>query len=1224
MVSAAPPSPFAGFSLTDKFTREEGRIYLTGIQALVRLPMDQHRADARHGLRTSTFISGYRGSPLGGFDMELDRARHLLDQHHVVHQPGLNEELAATAVFGAQSAHYFPQPRYDGVLGMWYGKGPGVDRTGDAFKHANHAGVGPNGGVLVLGGDDPSSKSSTLPSASEIAFYDAMMPTLYPGSVQDVLDLGLHGFALSRASGLWAAMKMVTNVCDGSGTAEVSPERVRPSIPTVELDGRPFTPSGDWKLLAPYNLEMERTLHTARIELARRYARDNRLNQMTVNPANAWLGILAAGKTYFDVRQALDELGLTSAELERRGIRLLKMAMLFPFDKETVREFARGLDEVLVIEEKRPFLETFTRDALYSAPDRPLVVGKLDEQERPLVPAAGELDADQIARVIAARVGRKLALPAVNLRLRALDAAASRPAPLTLSAPRTAYYCSGCPHNRGTLIPEGSIVAAGIGCHSMAIWMDPTIFGEIVGITQMGAEGAQWVGASHFTETGHIFQNIGDGTLFHSGGLALNFAVASGVNITYKILYNSAVAMTGGQLATGQLPVPALARRLEAEGVKKILITTDEPERYHGVALPAIAEVRHRDDTVEAQRALASIPGVTVHIHDQQCAAEKRRLRKRGRMVDPTTRVWINERVCEGCGDCGRRSNCLSVQPVETEFGRKTQIHQSSCNKDYSCLLGDCPAFVTVNRSRQSEDGSRPAERRTEFGMGEDAPGRLPAPTPRIPTETFTLHLMGIGGTGVVTVNQILATAALLDGRHVWGLDQTGLSQKGGPVMSDLRISTQPLETGKLTAGGADVYIGFDVLVAVRPDQLKTCDPERTVAVISTSQIPTGGMITNTRARFPAFDNSRAAIDAVTRAADNIYVDAQGISEELFGDHMPANLLLVGAAYQAGLLPLSAAAIEQAVRLNGAAVEENLAAFQYGRTLGETSKAVGGTRLGKEEAAGGVSVNGNGPHPSDQAPSDAFHVELFRAPRAAHRTGTDPSPLPAPDARTLQLLAETGVHDEAELRRLLLVRIPELIAYQHVEYARRYTNFLRNVLKVERARTPGQTALSEAVARYLYKLMAYKDEYEVARLHLDAAEQAKLAGQFGTDAEVRWHLHPPMLRALGLDHKLELGAWFAPAMRSLAEMRRLRGTPLDPFGKAQLRRIERALIDEYEAMLKRALPLLTPASHAKLVELAALPDMVRGYEQVKLDNVKAYRERAAALLAELSPAAAGT
>ncbi len=1188
------------FSLDDKYALENGHIYLTGIQALVRLPLDQHRADARRGLRTATFISGYRGSPLGGYDIELDRNRRLLDEHHVVHQPGLNEENAATAVYGSQLAGSYPGAKYDGVLGIWYGKGPGVGRTGDVFKHANHAGVGKNGGVIALGGDDPNSKSSTLPSDSTIAFYDALMPIVYPGTVQEVLDLGLHAFALSRASGLWTAMKFVTNVADSAGTAEVSPERIAPVIPTVELDGRPYTPQQGWRLLPPHNLEMERTLHNARLELARRYAEENRLNRITVSGPNDWLGIVAAGKTYADLRQALDELGLDDTALNRCGVRLFKVGMLFPFTRDAARQFAAGLREVLVIEEKRAFLELFLKDALYSLPDRPQILGKTDEEGRPLVPSNGELDAEIVARAVASRL-RRLEIPSVDRRLRELDGAAALPAVISLA--RTPYYCSGCPHNTSNLAPEGSFVGAGIGCHSMGLWMDTGTFGEILGITQMGGEGSQWVGAAPFTETRHIFQNVGDGTLFHSGQMALNFAVASGVNITYKVLYNAAVAMTGGQDAVGMLPVPALTRRLEAEGVQRIIVTSDEPEKYRGVRLAAIAEVWPRERIVEAQEALAKIAGVTVLIHDQQCAAEKRRLRKRGKLDEPPERLFINERVCEGCGDCGHESNCLSVQPIETEFGRKTAIHQASCNKDYSCLKGDCPAFLTITpgrsaltpgpspnpgrgelvrkRSRklpfpyywghrnQPGDGGRGARKATPTPV---PPSILPEPTPIVPADGWALHMLGIGGTGVVTVNQILGTAARLDGKHVWGLDQTGLSQKGGPVVSNLRLSSQPMETAKLSAGGADLYLGFDLLVACAPQNLAKADPRRTVAVVSTSQVATGQMVTNTAVQFPALAGMIRSIEAATRKDANVYLDAQALSEALFGTNMPANLLTLGAAWQAGAVPIALASIERAIRLNGAAVEMNLAAFQWGRTW------------------------------------VAERAQVEAALKQAAPAEPEPAPMHPAARRLIEASRATG-----ELRRLLEVRVPDLIAYQDKAYAAEYVRFVTRVARAEAQRTPGRTALAEAVAGYLYKLMAYKDEYEVARLQLDPAQRAALRAQFGADVKTAWNLHPPLLRALGLKHKITLGPWFTPAMHGLKAAKALRGTPLDVFGYAEVRRTERALIAEYRALIERALETLAPETHADAVALAELPDQIRGYEQIKLANVAKFREQAAAI-----------
>jgi indolepyruvate ferredoxin oxidoreductase len=1151
------------FSLDAKYTEERGRIYLSGIQALVRLPLDQHRADRRRGLNTATFVSGYRGSPLGGLDQTLERHGALLREHHVVFSSGLNEDLAATAVFGSQMVGLFPNPKYDGVLGMWYGKAPGVDRSGDAFKHANYAGVGDNGGVLALVGDDPISKSSTLPSHSEVALWDALMPTLYPGNVQEILDLGLHGFMLSRTSGLWVGMKIVTNVADETGTAEVDPERVSPVIPTVELDGKPFRHHINVNLIPPYGLDMERTIHAARLELARRYAWENRLNRITVPTGDAWLGILTSGKTYYDVRQALAELGLDDGALRHHGVRILKMGMLFPMEPRIVREFARGLQEILVIEEKRAFLELFAKDVLYGAPDRPLIVGKLDEEDRPLVPVVGELDADIVARAIARRVGRKLRIDSVEARMRHLDEVKRRPRALPLQ--RTAFFCSGCPHNRSTVIPAGSVAAAGIGCHGMAMGMDR----GIVGVTHMGGEGAQWVGVSPFTGTPHLFQNIGDGTLFHSGSLALNYAVSSGANITYKILYNSAVAMTGGQDAAGALPIPALTRRLEADGVKRIIITTDDPDKYGHLRIAANAEVWHRDRLLEAQSLLAGIPGVTALIHDQQCAAEKRRLRKRGKLVDPAMRVYINERVCEGCGDCGKKSNCMSVQPVETEFGRKTQIHQSSCNKDYSCLLGDCPSFLTVEPAGAT--AAKKGRRLTPVDI------ELPEPALKVPAGDFALHMMGIGGTGVVTVNQILGTAALLDGKHVRGLDQTGLSQKGGPVVSDLRISERPIElANKVSAGGADLYLGFDLLVASDPANLDKADPGRTIAVVSTSRIPTGQMVMDPAVHFPELANLVMSIDRVTRKDPNVYLDAMAMAEALFDDHMATNPIMMGVAYQAGALPISGESIERAIRLNGVAVEMNLLAFRWGRTVVVDSKYV--------EAA---------------------------VKRAAGRV-TEAAALSPEDRRLVDSAGASG-----ELLRLLEVRVPELRQYQDADYARRYVDFVKHVTQEEQRKVPGRNGVSLAVARHLYKLMAYKDEYEVARLHLDLQLHAEIEAKMGGPVRLSWHLHPPLLRALGLKKKIRLGAWFQPAFRALRAMKGLRGTPFDIFGYAPVRREERRLIDEYQGLVETTVARLSPANHDAAVAIAELPDEIRGYEEIKLEAIKRFRSAAAQLISRL-------
>jgi indolepyruvate ferredoxin oxidoreductase len=1147
------------FSLDAKYRQEEGVIFLSGIQALVRLPLDQHRADRRRGLDTATLISGYRGSPLGGLDLTLERNPGLLREHNVVFISGLNEDLGATAVYGSQLANYFPQAKYDGVLGVWYGKGPGVDRTGDIFKHANFAGTGKHGGVLALGGDDPLSKSSTLPTHSEVAFYDAQFPILFPGNVQEILDLGRLGFELSRYSGLWTGFKIVTNVADEIGTAEVAPDRITIVDPGFLYEGQPWRHTQNPTLLPPYGLEMEREIYYGRLEAAKAFAAANGINRIPLDTADAWLGIAAAGKTYYDVREALRELGLDDAGLRRHGIRLLKIGMLFPMEPGIVRHFARGLEEILVVEEKRSFVEMFLRDVLYNDAVHPRVVGKRDEQGRPLVPASGELDADRIAQIVASRLERRLQLESITARVALLEALRERPAPLTLA--RQPYFCSGCPHNRSTHVPEGSMAAAGIGCHGMALNMAER---RTAGVTHMGGEGAQWVGMAPFTNMPHMFQNLGDGTFFHSGSLAIRQAIAAGTNVTYKILYNSAVAMTGGQDAAGAMPVPEMTRMLEAEGARRILVMTDEPAKYgRDVRWAQGVEVWHRDRLDEAQRMLRDTPGVTVLIYDQRCAAEKRRLRKRGKLPDPAMRVVINEAVCEGCGDCGVKSNCLSVHPVETEFGRKTQIHQSSCNKDYSCLRGDCPSFLTIVPLG-------PPKKKERKAVTIDRP--LPEPILKVPRDA-NVFMMGIGGTGVVTVNQVLGTAALLDGKHVRGLDQTGLSQKGGPVVSHLKITERPEElSNKIAAGAADCYLGFDVLVATVPTNLDHARSDKTIAVVSTSQVPTGAMVTHTDVHFPDGGGLRVSIDRVTRKDENVYVDALGLAETLFDDHMAANLLVLGAAYQAGAIPVRAEAIEQAIALNGVSVAMNTQAFRAGRLL----------------------------------VADPTWVSTL----TRHRLGEVETTAPL-TAAARALVDRVGA--DGELRRLLEVRVPELIDYQSERYAREYVDFVARVRAAEQAAVPGDSRLSEAVARYLFKLMAYKDEYEVARLHLKADLGRRLADELPGGVRVQYNLHPPLLRALGLTRKLKLGTWFDGAFRALTSLKGLRGTALDPFGRAEVRRVERALPGEYRGLIERALQGLSRETYERAVRAARLPDLIRGYEDIKLRNVDKYREEVRAL-----------
>jgi len=1145
-------------SLADKYLLEQGTVFLSGTQALVRVLLDQVRSDRHRGLKTATFVSGYQGSPLGGLDKEILGLGEIATDHALHFTAGLNEELAATAVYGSQLAPALPGRLVDGVTGVWYGKNPGLDRAADALRHANFAGTHPHGGALALVGDDPSCKSSTLPSAAEATLAALHMPTFFPGTLQEVLDFGLHAVACSRASGLWSAMKVVTNIADSAGTVQVWPARVGSVIPSVELDGKPYVHVPDGNMLSAASLELERTLFGVRMEIARQYAALNQMNPVTVATADAWLGVVAAGKVYYELVQALDDLGLDQRALERAGVRLMKVGMLYPHDREAFRAFGRGLDEVLVVEEKLPFLETALRDALYGTPDAPRIVGKRDEHDAPLLAAGSDLDADAIAVALAARLGARVRLASVDARVALIEArrqAIARTAP-TLA--RTPMFCSGCPHNTSTANADDTLVGAGIGCHTMVL-LAPEGKGTITGLTQMGGEGAQFVGMQDFTDAEHFVQNVGDGTFPHSASLAIRFAAASGANITYKLLYNDTVAMTGGQDVIGQLKIPELTRWLALEGVRKIIVTAEDPKRYKSIALDPIASVRHRDELAAAQAELAAVPGVTVLLHDQHCAAELRRLRKRGKVAEPVERIHINERVCEGCGDCGSKSNCMSVLPVETEFGRKTQIHQSSCNKDYTCVKGDCPSFLTVIPAKKGKAG------RTPSGFPAP-PADLPAPVLKVSRDDFLMRMPGMGGTGVVTVSQILQMAAMLDGKHSYGLDQTGLAQKGGPVVSDVRIARDPIEgSNKASAGAADLILGFDVLGAANPKNLLVADAARTIAVVNTHAVPTAAMVTDTGVRFPALERNVAAIGKATRAQENVYVDAEALSEALFGDHLPTNTVLIGAAYQAGCLPLSADALEQAIRLNGAAVEKNLAAFAWGRAV--------------------------------VAAPDAVRVVL------EGEAAAEPAPL---SGEALALVEGSGA--SGELRRLLDVRVVELMAYQGVALARRYVEDVMDVARVERERgAPGESAIAEAYARGLFKLMAYKDEYEVARLHLDSVEQAKVRGEFGRGAKVYVMLHPPLLRALGLKRKLKLGRSFVPVLRALRAGRRLRGTKLDLFGLPRVRRVERALPGEYRALVERSLERLTPVTHATVAEIAELPDVVRGYEDIKLANVEKFR-----------------
>jgi len=1150
-----------------KYREIEGRFLFSGVQALVRVPFDVVRQDRRRGLRTAGFVSGYQGSPLGTVDLELSRQRALADELDIRFRPGVNEELAATAVMGSQMIGTLPGALYEGVFGLWYGKAPGLDRATDALRHASYGGSSRHGGAIAAVGDDPAAKSSTLPSSSEYLLHDLHMPTFVPGNVQEVLDFGLHAAAMSRASGLWSSLRIVTAVADGTGSVEVAPDRVSTVQPRLEHDGALWIPTPQKGHMAYHSVDAQREIVEARWVLAGQYVAENAgINQITAEGGNRpWIGIAASGRTYYEVVEALRKLGLDRDELSELGVRLLRIGVVSPLDPGIVRVFAAGLEEIVVVEDSGPFLEVFVRNILYGTADAPRVLGRHDDEGKPLIAGYGSQVADALVGPLAARLHRRI--PAERLRLQ------HRRAPISVvsvdpDSQRQPFFCSGCPHNTSTRVPDGSLVGAGIGCHSMVSLMDAERVGTVIGITQMGGEGAQWIGMEPFVDADHLVQNLGDGTLFHSGSLAIRAAVAAGSSITYKILYNSAVAMTGGQDAQGALSVPDLAAELLLEGVKRVIVTTEDVGKLRKTRLMPAVEVWHRDRLLEAQEVLSKVAGVTVLIHDQQCAAEKRRDRKRGRAVDPAMRVVINERVCEGCGDCGDVSNCLSVQPVETEFGRKTRIDQSSCNKDYSCVKGDCPSFLTV-------EPLKPSRWRRTTGRIERPPARstpaiddadLPEPTLIVPAEDATIRMPGIGGTGVVTVSQILGTAAVLDGKFVAGLDQTGFSQKAGAVVSDLRITARPVDgTNQASAGTVDLYLVFDLLVALAPKNLDGTDARRTVAVVSTSATPTGRMVTHTDASYPDTAAMLADLDAATRAYHHVELDAVELARGLFGNTATANILVVGAAFQNGCLPISAAAIERAIELNGVAVDANQAAFRWGRMWVHDAQRV---------------------------------RSALRAPGAASDD---------------ELAAELGELAAGELGQLLQIRVPELRRYQSDAYAQRYLTLVRRVADAEWAVEPSSGKLAQAVARSAFKLMAYKDEYEVARLH-DEFAGAAVAAQIGDRSRISYNLHPPILRALGMRSKIRFGPLTGGiAMKALARGKRLRGTPFDPFGYAKVRRIERQLVEEYFDLMTRVAANLTADRLTPAIELAELPDMVRGYEAIKLANVARYHGEVARL-----------
>ena len=1122
-------------TLDDKYILETGRVFLTGTQALVRLALMQRRRDIAAGLNTAGYVTGYRGSPLGGMDREFGGAEAHLKDHHVKFHPAVNEDLAATALWGSQQVNMFEGARYDGVYGIWYGKGPGVDRSGDVFRHANFAGTAPFGGVLALAGDDPACKSSTVPSQSEHALIDAKIPIFNPADVQDVLDFGLYGWAMSRYSGCWVGMKCIADNVDSSASVLVDPGRVNIRLPEdFEM------PEGGLHIRWPDPaLDQEYRLQRYKIYAALAFVRANRLNRVILDSPRPRFGIIATGKSYLDVLQALDVLGIGTEHAHDIGLRLLKVAMPWPLEKEIIRDFAEGLEEILVVEEKRAVMESQIKEQLYNwrADVRPRVVGKFDEAGEWILPSAGELTPARIARVIAGRIeGFAVSDPIrrhVAERLAFLDDKERSLESTRVGVERIPYFCSGCPHNISTKVPEGSRAAAGIGCHYMAIWMDR----NTTTFTHMGGEGANWLGQAPFTTTEHIFVNIGDGTYFHSGILAIRAAVAADVNMTYKILYNDAVAMTGGQPMDGPLDVPSITWQVRAEGVGRICVVSDEPQKYPiGSHFAPDVTFHHRDDLDSVQRDLRNIKGVSVLVYDQTCAAELRRRRKRGRHPDPATRPFINTAVCEGCGDCGVQSNCVAIAPLETELGRKRTINQSSCNKDFSCLKGFCPAFVTVH-------GAQP---RKPDAAGDIPFEALPDPVPANAAEPYSILVTGIGGTGVVTIGAILSMAAHLEGKGVSVLDIAGLAQKNGAVFSHIRVTDDPekLHAVRISAGGARVLIGCDMVTSGSTETLGKLKPGYTFGVVNANNTMTSNFTSNPDLEFPD-RQFREALTEATGPQSVDFVDATGLALGLLGDAVAANMFMVGFAYQKGLLPVSAEAIERALELNGVAVDFNKQAFLWGRRAEHDRDAV---------------------------------------------------------ARLIQAVQpETPALSTGEFAER---RAADLARYQNTAYARRYTALVERADAAEA--DLGKAGLGHTVAQAYFKMLAYKDEYEVARLYTDGTFQKALKREFQGPIRLSFHMAPPLIArrdpATGELQKQVFGRWVMGAFRLLAMLKGLRGTTFDIFGYTAERKMERRLIKNYETVMEELLRDMNPDNHALAVEIAGLPMRIRGFGHVKERN----------------------
>jgi indolepyruvate ferredoxin oxidoreductase len=1138
-----PQASFDDYSLEDRYTRQTGRVFLTGTQALVRILLDQRDRDIADGINSAGFVSGYRGSPLGGVDLELWRAQKFLKERRIEFLPAVNEDLAATAVLGSQQVESNPKREVDGVFGLWYGKGPGVDRSGDALKHGNAYGSSPHGGVLVVAGDDHGCVSSSMPHQSDVAFMAWFMPTLNPASVAEYLAFGEYGYALSRFSGMWTGFKAISETVESCASVDLPTRRrfVRPDY-NMPLGGLHYR----WPDLPGPQIE-QRLEYKKNAVLA--FAAANPIDRRIYDIPDATYGIVTTGKGHLDLMEALRLLGLTESECRRLGIDIYKVGMVWPLAHHDALEFVREKREILVIEEKRGIIESQFKEYFYDYPGHKpeRMVGKYDENNAPLVPWVGELSPRLLAPIVARRL--EAIFPGLDLRSRAEKLVAKGTGIIEISgATRTPYFCSGCPHNTSTKVPEGSHALAGIGCHFMASWMDR----ETTSLIQMGGEGVNWAASSLFTGRNHVFQNLGEGTYYHSGSMAIRQAIAARTNITYKILFNDAVAMTGGQPVDGPISVHGIAHEVRANGVARIALVSDRPEQFNARDFPHGVTFHPRENLDAVQRELRDIQGVSVLIYEQECATEKRRRRKRGQLADPPKFAYINDLVCEGCGDCSVESNCLSVEPKETPFGRKRQINLSSCNKDFSCLNGFCPSFVTI------EGATRRKKRGAEIEVLARA-GAPPKPERVAMTRPFNLLVTGVGGTGVITVGALVAMAAHLEGKGASVLDFTGFAQKFGPVLSFIRLSANPgdINQVRIDQGSADALIGCDIVVSSSPKATATYSPAMR-AVINTAEMPTGDIVRNPDASLAAAMRLQA-IERIIGPENIRSFDANRISDALFGDTVFANVIMLGAAWQQGLVPVSAEALMRAIELNGVAIEQNQRAFASGR-LAITDKSFTASLLG-------------------QAPT------------------------------------------EETLDQIIARRVDFLTSYQNTGYAERYRHFVNGVRAREHDRISGSEMVTIAVARSLFKLMAYKDEYEVARLHTQTGLQDRLRREFEGDFKIKYHLAPPILPAgkdaRGRPLKRQFGPWIEPVFRILARLKLLRGTPLDPFGYTRERRLERKLVGWYEELLTELLPLLHAGTVGPLAEIASLPMEIRGYGPVKEAAVEKAQAKVGKLRAAL-------